>query len=1630
MNLQRGIRIFFVLVFILSTISSPVKAQEPTPPPDQPQIDHFGDSSSAAPAEGIAVYNTYTVTPQDGAGGGQDILLIQTSNPWNSSADTIVLNTLGYTYRIATWTDIDTHAVDIFSYPVVLIVNDQVQAFYDSYANHIGDFERFVSQGNTLLFFASSDGWARGTLRAALPGGVRLVTPNYQSYNYIENADHPIISAVLSQPPALVNADLYSNYCSHGHFTSLPVDTDIILKDNSGNPTLIEYRIGNGRVIASTQTWEHNWVYHTGGDGYGTFARKALDDVFLYVMSGGVTPKDVQMSFFIDDAPDSVIVQKSRGSYVDFVAKITTDQAVETSVLFEVPGNVLGKPTLAFTRVNPWDPEIKTTFSDKGGGKYQAKTRAQSVNGKFYKELVLRFKVPSDAKAQQNINIKATLSIKNFKVANPTKQVKLNIIDYARTLIVTNRTLLYSYYHTKLKKTENEVAPLLEELYTQAANYNGEVFYVDLHSDTAKKWAQVIDYSSEDKANTAVKTVDELIDSWYNRLTKANEDETKQTPEFLLIVGGDEVIPFYRVDDKNYDDLEAKYSRDRIDGQENDPTADTIHNNYFLTDNIYGDVGGGKSDWEEGKLELALGRIVGHSAKAMLNFISNASQKTPTVKEAVVATRSDNHDAENVLAALNSKHIKIYSEANPDLIEITDWSRDQWITALGESYQILYYHAHGALDGWAGTDSWNGARVKPIDMPAGKIGENHPLFTTIACDFAIPTDLSGAEWSPEANDSNPYKIIDLGASGFLGSTGLNRYGGVNELQYGEQFGHSFITILLPTTKDTSEFVGKAILQAKQDYSVSGGNFHKYDNKALLEYVYYGLPWSTFRIPDNAPAEEQQFITPLGTLLSPQYDDTLANAQANGEYSTDLQIGVSSYTFQSADEFELLSVPGADQSYTEHKPILPEFLRTIILPLGSKVTAIELLGEKAIPLGPHNIPAAEPISEKEPSSGYTDQMDVTGVYPATRYAYQVVELADHAELRLGVILANFNVESQEVTLFDSTTLRIHYTSPVPVALEKLELDQPEYTVGQAINVSASVRNAGADNASLTSKVKIYNSANVLVSEESGGTSDILAGESAQIDLSVSAPTQPGNYHANVIFEKDGVFQASSMASFRVLAGKIVSFDAPEEILSNQYGQLDLAFENLSADAVTVKATVLVYDALGSEVAHLLERYFVVEGQQTGQTAWMWSPTGLYQGTYSLRAKVEAGGVVYTAPARSIYLEVPLVNDEYEQAITIPVRGGKISFSDVQHAEQATSNVADPIYASKKISTQGMHTIWYQFTPFVDGSIKLDTADSDYDTLLGVWVKDAEDNWKSIKWHDDVSSKNKTSKLSLSIKANATYYIEVASKQDVAGWSRFHFFYTPVSTKYDLIKKPSTIKDTGSTLEQGFSQDIWSATTSKLDPKFSDTSIGQGQRSIWYKFTPMYNGQITIDTMGSNFDTVVGIWRGSTSALANVGWDDNTAGAGLSRLSAKLAGRVTYYIEVASKPGNTNSNMRLNFRYAPVSPAGAGVHQNSSSRVYYLGSWTQDSYRNLSYTKDDVASLTFTGTRIQLHYYNRVNAGKLTVMIDGKTVKTISQSGKYDLSKVWTSSKLKAGMHTITVKNASGKQVNIDSFEVFP
>lgn len=90
------------------------------------------------------------------------------------------------------------------------------------------------------------------------------------------------------------------------------------------------------------------------------------------------------------------------------------------------------------------------------------------------------------------------------------------------------------------------------------------------------------------------------------------------------------------------------------------------------------------------------------------------------------------------------------------------------------------------------------------------------------------------------------------------------------------------------------------------------------------------------------------------------------------------------------------------------------------------------------------------------------------------------------------------------------------------------------------------------------------------------------------------------------------------------------------------------------------------------------------------------------------------------------------------------------------------------------------------------------------------------------------------------------------------------------------------------------------------------------SVWWRFTPSASGELTIDTIGSNFDTLLGVYTGtSVSALSLVASNDDFSGL-QSRVRFNATAGTRYQIAVAGYSGASGS-IALNVALEASGPA---------------------------------------------------------------------------------------------------------------
>jgi len=441
--------------------------------------------------------------------------------------------------------------------------------------------------------------------------------------------------------------------------------------------------------------------------------------------------------------------------------------------------------------------------------------------------------------------------------------------------------------------------------------------------------------------------------------------------------------------------------------------------------------------------------------------------------------------------------------------------------------------------------------------------------------------------------------------------------------------------------------------------------------------------------------------------------------------------------------------------------------------------------------------------------------------------------------------------------------------------------------------------------------------------------------------------------------------------------------------------------------------------------------VIVGWDDAQSAWIvknswgtnWGDGGFF------RIKYGVSNIGYGASFVTMKSLGKPENDDFNTAIEIDEPGGLVDFYDTQYAKLATNAADDPA-----IGTLGPlnKTVWYKFTPIASGTLKVYTANSGYDTVLAIWTG-SRGNLKLVKSNDNYNGTQ--SYTYFNVTPGTTYHIEVASRSTDADQLKFRLYFKPTSPANNNFDYAVAVPSSAAAFSTSKVQDVSAASTSSDDPNFS-TDLGRRYKTVWYKFRPLASGTLVADTIGSNFNTVLGVWRGSRGALRQVGMDNDSGGSGASRLQVDLVSGITYYIEVANYDATGPMRMQLNLNFTPRAALGLGKVEQSDSRMVYLGSWATQSLSAASggslmrSTKtNSYAGFTFNGERLTLTYSRAADGGVMSVYIDGVLQVNINQKGTATDQLQWSSALLSSsGPHAVQIRHYSGTAVNLDAVEV--
>ncbi len=271
---------------------------------------------------------------------------------------------------------------------------------------------------------------------------------------------------------------------------------------------------------------------------------------------------------------------------------------------------------------------------------------------------------------------------------------------------------------------------------------------------------------------------------------------------------------------------------------------------------------------------------------------------------------------------------------------------------------------------------------------------------------------------------------------------------------------------------------------------------------------------------------------------------------------------------------------------------------------------------------------------------------------------------------------------------------------------------------------------------------------------------------------------------------------------------------------------------------------------------------------------------------------AAAVAVLAPATA---RAAPANDAFASAQALAGTSGSANGSN----GGATKESGEPNHAGNR----GGASVWFSWTAPASGPVIFDTAGSAPDTLLAAYSGTNLPSLVFLAGNDDVSSSDKTSRISFTATAGTAYSIAVDGWRGATGTAS----QGPLALHWTLASsggggvgstRPPNDAFAAAAALSGATGTIRGTTIQATKEPGEPAHAGSGGASIWYAWTAPASGTETLTTAGSGFDTVLAAYTGSSvGALTAIASNDDASGStSTSAISFTAAAGTTYRIAV--------------------------------------------------------------------------------------------------------------------------------------
>lgn len=207
--------------------------------------------------------------------------------------------------------------------------------------------------------------------------------------------------------------------------------------------------------------------------------------------------------------------------------------------------------------------------------------------------------------------------------------------------------------------------------------------------------------------------------------------------------------------------------------------------------------------------------------------------------------------------------------------------------------------------------------------------------------------------------------------------------------------------------------------------------------------------------------------------------------------------------------------------------------------------------------------------------------------------------------------------------------------------------------------------------------------------------------------------------------------------------------------------------------------------------------------------------------------------------------------------------------------------------------GGRSVWFQWAAPTNGTLRLSTAGSGFDTLLAVYRGNSVEALIELAENDDNGVAGRTSLIQMPASTGDIFRIALDGYNGDAG---------PYSLQLQLegtVAQPLNDDFVNATPLVGLPAVAQGSNLGATDePEEPEHVDNAGGRSVWWTWTATTNGYVTVDLVGSEFDTLLGIYTGTivTNLTLIAANDDASHDTRTSRVTVPVDAGTDYRIVV--------------------------------------------------------------------------------------------------------------------------------------